>query len=101
MPKCYMNISNKLLTITLTGRVSDPSLGDAYVDIKANEFFVWNGNKWVFTDNYGNRVASKEAALHELHARFPQLKTLWEEYCILKKLLIGGNPGKGNGTGKT
>lgn len=94
MPKCYTNISKDPLIITITGRISDPSPGDAYVDPETNEFFIWNGNKWILTDGYGNKMTLEEANRHELHAKFPQLKVLWEEYCIFKKLLVGDDPGE-------
>lgn len=95
------NISNTPLTITLPGRVSNPALGDSYTNVKAGTYYVWNGVRWITTDVCGNRVPAEEQERNELHAKYPQLAALWEEYSIMKKLLVGDSPGKEYGKGKT
>lgn len=101
MLKCCMNTSKRLLIITVSDRVSNPGIGDAYMDPKSDEFFVWDGTTWLLTDACGNPAAVEERQRNELHAKFPQLGKIWEEYSIMKKLLVGDNPGKEYGTGKT
>jgi hypothetical protein len=50
----------------------------------------------VQVDNCGNRVSPEKQAREELHAKFPHLAKIWEEYQLMKKLCVGDNPGKDN-----
>lgn len=98
MPKCLTNISSSPVTITLPGRASNPAPGDAYVDDSTGKYFVYvNGLEgWMEVNEHGRRVSDEEQEREELHAKYPQLAKLWEEYSIMKKLYVGDTPRKDN-----
>lgn len=75
-----------------------PSVGDAYADPFTDRFFVYIGitDGWVQTDKYGNLISPENQERDEIHAKFPQLAKLWEEYQLMKKLCVGDNPRKDN-----
>lgn len=72
--------------------------GDACLDPNNGQFYVYIDSYagWVLVDSCGNKKITEEQEREEVHAKFPQLARIWEEYQLMKKLCVGDNPRKDN-----
>lgn len=85
----------KWVTVLWRGeRTSNPDPGDAYMDPDTFNIYVYANSVdgWVSVDRCGNPLVMEELKREELHANFPRLGELWEEYHLMKKLYAGDIP---------
>lgn len=75
--------------------LNDPQTGDLWLKPSADEIIVWGGDEWItctkpFSDTSEDYFRKKfEEDESELHKDNPQLKELWDEYKLLRRLSTG------------
>ena len=72
----------------LTGKPTNPCVGDVYIDPTTYMGFIWTGHSWAQFS--GDALSSTEKPLvpsYDDLEKHPSLKQAWEEYLVVKKLL--------------
>ena len=72
----------------LTGKPTNPCVGDVYMDPATYISFMWTGLKWVQFSGVSVQSIEKSfiPSIEDLE-KHPSLKQAWEEYLVVKKLL--------------
>lgn len=84
----YVNGDGSGITVINSSSSSKYAIGPTVGDTRISNsgITVYDGSNWVpVVTPEINEISER----NELHERFPQLKELWDEYLILRKLLSG------------
>jgi len=79
------NISSMSNLIWNLYKPSVPVIGDCWFDTSKKQGYIWQGTTWMpFTGDPGPTFIPPTKEQLEKH---PALKTAWEEYVVIKRLL--------------
>lgn len=64
-------------------------VGTVYLDSVANDVMVYTADGWTNLEQFIDDLEAFDSKYKELHDNHPTLKTAWEEYKSLRRLITG------------
>ena len=64
-------------------------IGTVYLDSATNDVLVYTGDGWANLEQFIDDLEAFDSKYKELHDTNPTLKTAWEEYKTLRRLITG------------
>ena len=72
--------------MSLTSYPANPVLGERYLDERTGDAYIWTGSMWAMVGRLDGVKKSLEPSEEQLDM-YPSLKSAWEEYLVVRKLL--------------